>query len=114
MNSSAMTQMVTLVENMMNLKDEETLVTVGDSRTLTGIKHGNLHGCHKPDRKICRVTLSYVSIIPVLHTNIFTVTQALNESFQVTPEGEALILKKIPPRFALPRKWCTTAANDLY
>ena len=39
--------MVTTEENMTNIQNAETFVTVGDSGTLTGTKFGNRHGYQK-------------------------------------------------------------------
>ena len=38
--------------------------------------------------------LSNTVLIPGINTNIFIVTQSLQECFQVTPEGDILTLKK--------------------
>ena len=40
------------------------------------------------------MTLSDMDVILCLHTKQVSVMQALQESFQVTPEGEAVIRKK--------------------
>ena len=58
--------MVTLEENMTNLHNEKTRVTVGDSATLTGTKLVKLAWLSE--------ILSYISIIPVLHENLFSMT----------------------------------------
>ena len=59
-------------ENMTNLKDAKTRVTVGDSRTLTGGKGGNLHGYQRHAGKIHCVMLSNAAIISGLHVSIFS------------------------------------------
>ena len=56
--------MITTVENMKNLRDAETRVTIGDSGTLTRIKHSDFSGYQKSDRKLHHVTLSDTSVIP--------------------------------------------------
>ena len=38
--------------------------------------------------------LSDTFLIPVLHENLFRVTQALHKGLQVTSEGDALMLRK--------------------
>ena len=40
------------------------------------------------------MTLSNNSLTPGLHANLFQTEQALQEGFQITQEGEKLILKK--------------------
>ena len=72
--SGSASHMVNLEENMLNLKDAETRVTVGESRSLTGTKRGNCHGDRICDRKLHRVTLSNTAVIIGLHTNILCVT----------------------------------------
>ena len=47
------------------------------------------------------MALSYTYAIPGLHANLLNVTQALQKGLQVTSEGEALIIKKNLPKFAL-------------
>ena len=42
-----------------------------------------------------------MTVIPGLHANIFSVTRALQKVFQVTSEGETLILKKKSTRVFL-------------
>ena len=96
-DSSARSHMV----NMTNLKDAETRVTVGDSIKLTGTNHGNWHGWQKCDGQLHCVTFKNTAIIPGLHENIFSVARALQKGFQVTSEGETLIIRKNPPIFVL-------------
>ena len=81
---------------MTNLKDTESQVTLEDSRTLTGKKCGGWHGYQRRDEKIHRMTLSNTVVITGLHTNIFSMTQPLQKGFQVTSEGEILIIKISP------------------
>ena len=76
--------MVKLEDNITNLKDSETRVTVGDSIPLTGIKCGDWHGYQKHDGKLHRVTLYSMAVITGLHENLFSVAQALQKGFQVT------------------------------
>ena len=49
-DSGAMSHIENLEENMMNLKDAETRVTIGDSITLIGTKCGNWHGYQRRDK----------------------------------------------------------------
>ena len=86
--------MVNLEEYMKNLKNSETRVNIGDSRALTGTKRGNWTGYQSRDGKIHCAMLSNMTVITGLHTNIFIIMQALQKGFQVTSEGETLILKK--------------------
>ena len=86
--------MVNLEENMTNLKDTETKVTVGDRKTLTRTKYGDWHVWHKCDRKLQYQKLTNRAVIPCLHTKIFSVTQALLKGSKPRSEGEALILKR--------------------
>ena len=86
--------MVNLEENMTNLSDAKTQVTVGDSRTLTRTKCVNWHSYHKHDRKLYHVMLSNKYVILGLQENLFRVTRGLQKGFQVTSEGDTLILKK--------------------
>ena len=72
--------MVNSEENMMNLKDAETRVIVGHSRTLTEKKCGGWPGYHISDRKLHHVTLSIRAVIPGLHTNIFSVKGVLQKN----------------------------------
>ena len=74
-NSSAMSHMAKSEENMTNLKNVETRVTIGEGRTLTGEKLVNLNGYHKVDEKIHRVALSNMATIPELHANILSLNQ---------------------------------------
>ena len=59
---------------MTNLKDAETRVTVGDSKNLTGTKHGNRYGHQRLDGKLHHMTLSNRAVITGLHANIFSTT----------------------------------------
>ena len=72
--------MVKLEKDITNLKDSEIRVTVGDSITLTREKRGyNSH-----DGKLHCMKFSNMAVISGLHANFFSLTQALQESFQVT------------------------------
>ena len=86
--------MVNSEENMTNLKDTKTRVTVGDSRKFTRKKRGDWHGWKKRDLKPHRVTLKNTAVITGLHANTPSVTRSLQKGFQVTSEGETLIIKK--------------------
>ena len=46
-----MSHMVNSEENMTNLQETKTQVTIGDSRTLTGEKSGDWHGYHRREVK---------------------------------------------------------------
>ena len=83
-DSSAMSHLVKSEENMTNLVDEETRVTVGVSRTLTGTKRGIWHDYHKHDVRLHHVALSSTSLSPGLYANSFIVKEALQKGFQVT------------------------------
>ena len=72
---------------MKNLKDAETRVTVGDSRTITTTKFGNWHGYQKIGGKLHRLTLSNTSAISDMHENLFSVMQELQKCSQEAPEG---------------------------
>ena len=50
-------------------------------------------------------------IMPGLHTSLFIVTLELHKVFQATTEGEALILKKIPSKFALTIKMANNGSE---
>ena len=86
--------MIALEENTTNLHNTKTQVTIGDSGTLTRKKRGDWHGYQKCDGILHHVTLFDMEIIPGLHTNLFSMERALKKFFQVTPEGEALIINK--------------------
>ena len=86
--------MVNSDKNVKNLKDAKIQVTVIDSTNLTGVKPINWPGYQIRDGNLHRLTLSNTDIIPGLHANIFSLTQALQKGFQVTSEGNTLILKK--------------------
>ena len=62
---------------MTNLRNAETRVTKGDSRTLTGTKRGDWYGCHKHGVNLHCVTLYGMVVIPGLHEILFSMTQAL-------------------------------------
>ena len=51
MDSGATSHMIISEENMTNLKESKTRVTVGDSKTITGTKGVNWHGYQRRDRK---------------------------------------------------------------
>ena len=112
--SVATSQMVNLKKNMTNHKDAEARVAVGDSRTLTGTKCGDWHRYQKRDGKLHHVTLSDTAIIPGRHTNIFSMTLSLKKGFQVTSEGEALILKKNSTDIQFDKKWRNMSAKDSF
>ena len=98
-NYGATSHILNSEENMSNLKDSKTLVTVGYSRKITGAKCGNWHIWHRLDIILQRATLTNMAVIPGPHTNIFSVTRAQKNIFSVTSEGETQILKKIPSIF---------------
>ena len=98
-DSGVTSHMVNLEENIKNLNDAGTQSTVGDSITLTSKKRDNCNGYQKHDGILNQVILSDASIIPILHKNLFSITQSPQKGFQVMPGGEALILKKIHQYF---------------
>ena len=87
--------MINSEEKITKQKDSEILVTIKDIRTLTGTKHDDWHGFQKCDRKLHHEKLSDTYVTKSQHKNIFSMTRALQKCFQVTSEGEPLILKKI-------------------
>ena len=66
--------MATTEENMTNLKEAKTRLTLGDIRTLTRAKRGNCHGYQRRDGKLHHMMSSDTEVIPCLHENIFSVT----------------------------------------
>ena len=94
-------------DNMKNLKDTETKVTVGNRKNLTGTKCGDWHGWQKFNRKIHHATLTNTAIITGLHENPFIVTRSLQKVFQLMLEDETRILNFFKPEFVLARKWQT-------
>ena len=61
--------MVNSEENMTNLEEDKTRVTVGDSRTLTKTNRGYWNEYQRRDRKLHRAILSNMAIISVLSKN---------------------------------------------
>ena len=86
---------------------------MGCRGTLNGTKPGYWHGYHSRDRKLNYMMVTNTALITGLHANILIMTQVLKKGFHVASEVENLILKKIPPRFVLTRKWQTNPAKDL-
>ena len=72
MDSGATSHMENLEDNMTNLNDTETRVTIGASRNLTGTKRVDRHGYQSLSRKLNHVMSSNTDIIPGLH-NIYLV-----------------------------------------
>ena len=106
--------MVNSEENMKKIKDVKIRVAVRDSRTLTGTKSDNWNGYHARERKINCVTLLNTDVIPGLIANLFSVSRALQNYFQVTSEGKTPTVKNILSIFALTRKWQITAAEEFF
>ena len=79
---------------MTNLRNLETIITIGDSGTLTGKNCDNWHGCHKRDGRLHCVALTDTAVIIGLCTNLIIMKRAHQKGHQVTSEGEDLILKK--------------------
>ena len=77
MDSGATSQMVNLEDNMTNLKETETKVTIGDRKNLTRKKCGDWSGWQKDNRKLHHVTLTNTAAISALYANLFNVTRAL-------------------------------------
>ena len=77
MDSGAKSNMLNLEENITNVKDTKTRVTVGDSRTLTGQKCVKWHDHQRSDIKFHCVSLSNMTVIPGLYTNLFRMKPAL-------------------------------------
>ena len=103
--------MVNSEDNMTNLKDIKTKVTVGDHKTLTVKKRGDWHGCQKRNRKLHHLTLTNTAVIPGLHANLFSVTRALQKGFQLTSDGKTLILKKNSTKIRFDEKMANTAGE---
>ena len=93
-DSGATSHMVNLEENMTNLKNAKTRVTVRDCKTITRTKFGDWQGWQKHSKNIYHVTLINMSAIPFLNENLFSMTLSLQKGFQMTSEGETQILKK--------------------
>ena len=110
-DSGATSHMVKSEENMTNLKDAKTRVTVGYIRTLTGTKCDNCNIWKKRDGKIHRVTLTNTAVISGLHAYIFSVTRSLEKGFQVTSEGEIPILKKKSTKICFDEKMMNKASK---
>ena len=71
----------------------QKIVTIGDSGMLTRTKCGFWHGYQKRDVKLHCVILTDTDIIIGLNKNLFSMSQALQEVFEVTSEGKAPIHK---------------------
>ena len=103
--------MVNSEENMKNLKDTKERVTLGYSITLTGTKRGDWNGWQKRDGILHRVKLTNMDIIPGLHANIFSVTQAPQKGFQLISEGDTLTLKEKPSDICFDKKMANKAGE---
>ena len=79
---------------MANLREVKTIVKTGNKKNITGWLRGNRKGRHKRYGKFYLVTCTDTSYILYLSVNIFSVTHALTEVFNVTPGKESLVLKK--------------------
>ena len=79
-DSGTASHMVTTKENI-NKQYSKIRVTIGYSETLTRTKHGNWHGYHKCDRKLHRVMLSDIEIIPVINAKLLSMTRELPKGF---------------------------------
>ena len=72
-DSGVTSHMVHPEYNMTNLKDSETRVSVGDSRTETG-ENVDIGTAIRGVTEKYHVTLSNMSVIPGLHAELFRVT----------------------------------------
>ena len=93
-DSGVISHMVNSEENLMKLKYAKTLFTVGDRRNITLTTCGNWRGYWRHDKTLHRLMISNMDVITGLHSNIFIIKWALQRGFQVTSEGDTLILKK--------------------
>ena len=93
-NSGAMSRMVNSDENIINLKDAKIGVTIGYSRNINGTKRGIWHGFQRHAIKLHGMTVSNTALISGLQENLLSVTLSIKKIFQVTSEGETLILNK--------------------
>ena len=81
-----MLYMIELEENMTNIWDMDTPVTMGDSGKITWTKNGDWRCYYKNDKKLHIVVLAKMDAIPGLHTKLFNVIQALKKGFQFMPK----------------------------
>ena len=96
------------------VKDTKTKVTVGDCRTLTEKKHSDWHIWYKRNKKLHSVTLKNTAAIPGLHANLFIMTKELQKYFQLTSEGETLILKKNSTEIRFGKKMANKPTKYFY
>ena len=80
-DSGATSHMVNSEENMTNLRDAETRVTIGDTRTLTGKKRGNWYIYQRRGIKLHCVTLFNTELFPGLHAYLFNLSRLLKKGF---------------------------------
>ena len=71
--------MVNSEDDMMNLKDTKTKVTVGDCKNLTVTKRGDWHDWKKYNTKLHHVMLKNMDVISGLHADLFSVTRSLQK-----------------------------------
>ena len=74
-------------------------------------KRGYSHGYQKRDGKLHSGTSINTSVIPGIHANLFYVMQSPNKGFQVTSEGETIIITIFLTEIQFDKKVGNTGSN---
>ena len=94
-DTGASTHMKNTIDGLFDLRNEETIVKIGNGEGLKSTTVGTLRAIvEQTDGTKIDVTLKNVAYVPELATNLFSITKAMENGFKVSSTGNILRLSK--------------------
>ena len=94
-DTGASTHMTNTIEGLYNLREEDTVVQIGNGKKLKSTTVGTLKTiAQQLDGTTIDVKLSNVVYVPELSFNLFSITKAMENGFQVSSKGNIMSLTK--------------------
>ena len=94
-DTGASTHMKNTIDGLFDLRKEETIVRIGNGEGLKSTTVGTLRAIvEQADRTRLDVTLKNVAYVPELSTNLFSITKAMENGFEISSKGNIMSLSK--------------------
>ena len=94
-DTGASTHMTNTIDGLYVLREKETMVQIGNGKKLKSTTVGTLKTiAQQHDRTTVEVKLNNVAYVPELSFNLFSITKAMENGFQISSKGNIISLTK--------------------
>ena len=94
-DTGASTHMKNTIDGLFDLRKEETIIRIGNGEGLKSTTIGTLKAIvEQADGTKMDVILKNVAYVPDLATNLFSITKAMENGFEVSSKGNIMSLSK--------------------